>query len=114
MRSQAEGHHPDLRAALDHLVASGGKRIRPTLTILTGRMLGADEDRTVTLAAAIELLHTATLVHDDLIDGSLLRRRCSGAGRRARGAGARGGGGARRDGGRGGPGGGRGGGARRG
>src|SRR5574340_107402 len=74
MRSQAEGHHPDLRAALDHLVASGGKRIRPTLTILTGRMLGADEDRTVTLAAAIELLHTATLVHDDLIDGSLLRR----------------------------------------
>ncbi len=74
MRSQAEGHHPDLRAALDHLISSGGKRIRPTLTILTGRMLGADEDRTVTLAAAIELLHTATLVHDDLIDGSLLRR----------------------------------------
>ncbi len=74
MRSQAEGHNPDLKAALDHLIASGGKRIRPTLTILTGRMLGADEDRAVTLAAAIELLHTATLVHDDLIDGSLLRR----------------------------------------
>lgn len=74
MRSQAEGHNPDLRAALDHLISSGGKRIRPTLTILTGRMLGADEDRAVTLAAAIELLHTATLVHDDLIDGSLLRR----------------------------------------
>ena len=74
MRSQAEGHNPDLKAALDHLISSGGKRIRPTLTILTGRMLGADEDRLVTLAAAIELLHTATLVHDDLIDGSLLRR----------------------------------------
>ncbi|MHB8193639.1 MAG: polyprenyl synthetase family protein [Bellilinea sp.] len=74
MRSQAEGHNPDLKAALDHLIASGGKRIRPTLTILTGRMLGADENRAVTLAAAIELLHTATLVHDDLIDGSLLRR----------------------------------------
>lgn len=74
MRSQAEGHNPDLKAALDHLIASGGKRIRPTLTILTGRMLGADENRVVTLAAAIELLHTATLVHDDLIDGSLLRR----------------------------------------
>ncbi|MHB1481888.1 MAG: hypothetical protein ACYCXH_06165, partial [Bellilinea sp.] len=52
MRSQAEGHNPDLKAALDHLIASGGKRIRPTLTILTGRMLGADEDRAVTLAAA--------------------------------------------------------------
>ncbi len=74
MRSQAEGHNPDLKAALDHLISSGGKRIRPTLTILTGRMLGADEEKLVTLAAAIELLHTATLVHDDLIDGSLLRR----------------------------------------
>ncbi len=74
MRSQAENHHPDLQAAIDHLLASGGKRIRPTLTLLVGRMLGGDEPRLITLAAAIELLHTATLVHDDLIDGSLLRR----------------------------------------
>jgi len=74
MRSQGEGHNPDLKAALDHLISSGGKRIRPTLTILTGRMLGAEEEKLVILAAAIELLHTATLVHDDLIDGSLLRR----------------------------------------
>jgi len=41
---------------------------------LTGGMLGADKGRLITLSAAIELLHTATLVHDDLIDGSLLRR----------------------------------------
>ncbi len=74
MRSQAENQHPDLQAALDHLLASGGKRIRPTLTLLVGRMLSGDETRLITLAAAIELLHTATLVHDDLIDGSLLRR----------------------------------------
>jgi geranylgeranyl pyrophosphate synthase len=74
MRSQADNHHPDLQAAIDHLLASGGKRIRPTLTLLVGRMLGGDESRLITLAAAIELLHTATLVHDDLIDGSLLRR----------------------------------------
>jgi geranylgeranyl pyrophosphate synthase len=74
MRSQAEGRHPDLKAALDLLLSSGGKRIRPTLTLLVGKMLGADYLRLVTLAAAIELLHTATLVHDDLIDGSLLRR----------------------------------------
>jgi len=74
MRSQAENQHPDLQAALDHLLASGGKRIRPTLTLLVGRMLGGEEPRLITLAAAIELLHTATLVHDDLIDGSLLRR----------------------------------------
>lgn len=74
MRSQADGNHPDLSTALDLLLSSGGKRIRPSLTLLIGHMLGASKDRLITLAAAIELLHTATLVHDDLIDGSLLRR----------------------------------------
>jgi geranylgeranyl pyrophosphate synthase len=74
MRAQSDGHHPDLGAALEHLLASGGKRVRPAIALLTGNMLGADPDRLITLAAAIELLHTATLVHDDLIDGSLLRR----------------------------------------
>ncbi|KAF0107026.1 MAG: octaprenyl-diphosphate synthase [Anaerolineaceae bacterium] len=74
MHRQADDAHPELRAALDHLLAAGGKRIRPTLSLLTGRMLGAPRDRLVILAAAVELLHTATLVHDDLIDGALLRR----------------------------------------
>jgi geranylgeranyl pyrophosphate synthase len=75
IRSQAgDGQHPDLRSALDHLLAAGGKRIRPTLGLLVGNMLGAPEDKLVTLGASVELLHTATLVHDDLIDGALLRR----------------------------------------
>jgi geranylgeranyl pyrophosphate synthase len=75
MRAQADlGHHPDLRAALEHLMAAGGKRIRPTLGLLIGKMLGADHQRLITLGAAVEMLHTATLVHDDLIDGALLRR----------------------------------------
>ncbi|HMN12213.1 MAG TPA: polyprenyl synthetase family protein [Bellilinea sp.] len=74
IRAQSLGSNPDLTAALEHLLRSGGKRVRPTLTIIVGKMLGADPDRTITMAAAIELLHTATLVHDDLIDGSLLRR----------------------------------------
>jgi len=74
IRAQADGRHPDLGAALDLLLSAGGKRIRPTLTLLVGKMLGADFLRLITLSAAIELLHTATLVHDDLIDGSLLRR----------------------------------------
>ncbi|MFN8381186.1 MAG: polyprenyl synthetase family protein [Anaerolineales bacterium] len=74
MRSQADEAHPDLRAALEHLLAAGGKRIRPTLGLLIGNMLGAPLEKLVTLGAAVELLHTATLVHDDLIDGSLLRR----------------------------------------
>lgn len=74
MRSQARERHPELQAALDHLIVSGGKRIRPTLVLLTGNMFGADHDRLIKTAAAVELLHTATLVHDDLIDGALLRR----------------------------------------
>ena len=74
MRAQANDRHPDLRAALDNLLAAGGKRIRPKLVLLTGNMFGADPERLITLAAAIEMLHTATLVHDDLIDGSLMRR----------------------------------------
>jgi geranylgeranyl pyrophosphate synthase len=74
MRAQADESHPDLRAALEHLLKAGGKRVRPTVGLLVGNMLGAPQERLVTLGAAVELLHTATLVHDDLIDGALLRR----------------------------------------
>ena len=74
IRAQADENHPDLRAALEHLLSSGGKRVRPTVVLLIGNMLGSTEEKLVTLGAAVELLHTATLVHDDLIDGSLLRR----------------------------------------
>jgi geranylgeranyl pyrophosphate synthase len=72
--SQSDGAHPELVTALEHLLSSGGKRIRPALGLLTGQMLGAPHDKIITLAAAVELLHNATLVHDDLIDGALLRR----------------------------------------
>ena len=74
MRAQADDRHPDLKVAFENLLAAGGKRVRPTLVLLTGNMFGADPERLITLAAAIEMLHTATLVHDDLIDGSLMRR----------------------------------------
>ncbi len=74
MRAQADESHADLRAALEHLLAAGGKRVRPTLCLLVGNMLGAPLEKLVSLGAAVELLHTATLVHDDLIDGALLRR----------------------------------------
>lgn len=75
IREQAgDEQHPDLRSALEHLLAAGGKRIRPTLGLLVGNMLGAPEEKLITLGASVELLHTATLVHDDLIDGALLRR----------------------------------------
>ncbi len=74
LRAQADGHHTAVGAALHHLLSSGGKRLRVIVTLLTGQMLGADPDKLVTLAAAIESLHTATLVHDDLIDGAMIRR----------------------------------------
>jgi geranylgeranyl pyrophosphate synthase len=74
MRIQADESHPDLRAALEHLLTAGGKRVRPTLGLLVGNMLGAPLEKLINLGAAVELLHTATLVHDDLIDGALLRR----------------------------------------
>ena len=74
MRTQAVDSHPDTRAALEHLLASGGKRVRPTVVLLVGNMLAAPEDKLITIGAAVEMLHTATLVHDDLIDGALLRR----------------------------------------
>jgi geranylgeranyl pyrophosphate synthase len=74
MRRGPDGSPSRLEAALDSLLQSGGKRLRPTLVLLSGKMLGAEREGLVSLAAAIEMLHTATLVHDDLIDGSMVRR----------------------------------------
>lgn len=66
---------PALREAVQRIVASGGKRIRPVISLLIAGMMGqANDSRVVDLASAVEMLHTATLVHDDLIDGSLVRR----------------------------------------
>ena len=74
LHAQADDAHPDLRAAVEHLLSSGGKRIRPAVGLLTGQMLAAPPEKLLRLASAVEMLHTATLVHDDLIDGALLRR----------------------------------------
>ena len=57
-----------------YIVQSGGKRIRPTITILIARALNYQGNELTNLAAAIELLHTASLIHDDVVDQSELRR----------------------------------------
>ena len=57
-----------------YIVQSGGKRIRPTITILIARALNYQGNELTKLATAIELLHTATLIHDDVVDQSELRR----------------------------------------
>ena len=74
MREYVPDQHEALTAAIDHLLASGGKRIRPAMSLLAAGIFGADSEEAIAVAASIEMLHTATLVHDDLIDGSLLRR----------------------------------------
>jgi octaprenyl-diphosphate synthase len=57
-----------------HLIAGGGKRMRPMLTLACGALLGYPGTRHHKLAAAVEFIHTATLLHDDVVDGSGLRR----------------------------------------
>jgi geranylgeranyl pyrophosphate synthase len=63
-----------LDGAVNMIIAGGGKRMRPAITLLVGRAVDADYDKAISVAASIELLHTATLVHDDLIDGAEERR----------------------------------------
>ena len=57
-----------------HLVNAGGKRIRPLICILTAKAFGYSGKELIQLASAIELLHTATLIHDDVVDESISRR----------------------------------------
>jgi octaprenyl-diphosphate synthase len=57
-----------------HIVAAGGKRLRPMLTLAAARLCGYGGDRHVALAACVEFIHTATLLHDDVVDESDLRR----------------------------------------
>lgn len=57
-----------------YIIGAGGKRLRPILTILSGKALNYQEDHLYTLAAMVEFIHTATLLHDDVVDESDLRR----------------------------------------
>ena len=58
----------------NHLINSGGKRLRPMLTLALSRLVGYAGDGHIKLAAAVEFMHTATLLHDDVVDESELRR----------------------------------------
>lgn len=70
----ARSDNPQVQRMLSHVLAAGGKRLRPTIALLAGRFGDYQPERLVPLAASIELLHTATLVHDDVIDESDTRR----------------------------------------
>jgi len=60
-------------ALADHLINAGGKRLRPLLTVAAARLCGGVGDAAWKLAAAVEFIHTATLLHDDVVDSSQLR-----------------------------------------
>ena len=57
-----------------YIISAGGKRLRPALLLLVSRALGYEQAQRFNLAAVVEFIHTATLLHDDVVDGSTLRR----------------------------------------
>ncbi|MEM6666149.1 MAG: polyprenyl synthetase family protein [Pseudomonadota bacterium] len=72
---QRAGSNVDLIPELArHLISSGGKRLRPILTLAAGQMCDAEREDIVKLAGAVEFMHTATLLHDDVVDESDMRR----------------------------------------
>jgi len=75
LRSVSEVDFPHLSEMLDYSLRSNGKRIRPILTLLSGKFYNYNLDYLLPMATAVEVMHTATLVHDDAIDKSLVRRR---------------------------------------
>jgi len=74
LRSVGEVDFPQLSKLLDYSLKSGGKRIRPALVLLSGRFYRYDPSYLLPMATAVEILHTATLIHDDVIDNSPVRR----------------------------------------
>ena len=73
-RQHLDSDVPFIHNAGDYIANGGGKRVRPALLLLAARLLGHDGDEEVTYGAVVEFIHTATLIHDDIIDHAGLRR----------------------------------------
>jgi octaprenyl-diphosphate synthase len=74
IRARLKSAVPLVDQVADHIIAGGGKRLRPLLVVLAGRACGHEGHAAVEAAAFIEFIHTATLLHDDVVDGSSMRR----------------------------------------
>ena len=74
IRRRLDSHVALIRTIADYIVGAGGKRLRPALVLLTANAFGARGEAKYELAAVIEFIHTATLLHDDVVDESSLRR----------------------------------------
>ncbi len=74
IRAQAQSFDPAVEGYVSYVCDTSGKRIRPALAILSGGATGGCTDRHIDLGVILELIHIATLVHDDIIDGARIRR----------------------------------------
>ena len=74
LKSLASVEFPWVSVPLSYVLDSGGKRVRPVLTLLSGKFHNYDLDKLVTMGTGIEVFHTASLVHDDAVDKALTRR----------------------------------------
>jgi octaprenyl-diphosphate synthase len=72
--SQLNSNIPLIKQVIEYVLTCGGKRVRPLILLLSARALGNKKDQHIDIAAVIELFHMATLLHDDVVDGSTLRR----------------------------------------
>ncbi|MDO9068170.1 MAG: polyprenyl synthetase family protein [Deltaproteobacteria bacterium] len=73
-RKDLESDVPLIRKVGEYVLSSGGKRVRPALLLLAARLCGYAGDKAVPLASVVEFIHTATLLHDDVVDSATLRR----------------------------------------
>lgn len=73
-RKDLQSDVPLIRKVGEYVLSSGGKRVRPALLLLTARLSDYSGDKAVPLASVIEFIHTATLLHDDVVDSATLRR----------------------------------------
>ena len=73
-RKDLESDVPLIRKVGEYVLSSGGKRVRPALLLLAAKLCGYQGDKAVPLASVIEFIHTATLLHDDVVDSATLRR----------------------------------------
>jgi octaprenyl-diphosphate synthase len=74
IRAQGTAFDPGVAPYVDYVLATSGKRIRPALALLVGGALGGPEEDVVKLGVILEMIHLATLVHDDIMDGAAMRR----------------------------------------
>ncbi len=74
IREQLASRHPEVHELLKYVSELGGKRLRPALVLLSARAQGEINEDSIRAATAVELVHTATLVHDDILDNAVVRR----------------------------------------